>query len=45
MQELYDLLDVRRIPRKRRWGTPLKIAHTMEPMPVIIRPRDQGEGG
>lgn len=45
MQELYDLLDLRKIPRKRAWGTRLAVPHTQEPVPAYVRPRDQGEGG
>jgi hypothetical protein len=45
MQELYDLLDLKKIPRKRRWGMRLAVPHTQEPVPAYVRPRDQGEGG
>jgi hypothetical protein len=44
MQELYDLLDLKKIPRKRRWGTRLAVPHTQEPVPAYVRPRGQGEG-
>jgi hypothetical protein len=41
MQKVRDLCDVRRIPRKRKWGTRLAVAHTQEPVPQIVRPRDR----
>jgi hypothetical protein len=45
MQEVRDLCDQHRIPRRRPWGTRLAVPHTQEPVPVIVRPRGQGEGG
>jgi hypothetical protein len=39
MQELYDALDDRKIPRKRKWGGPLRVPHTLECCEAYVEPR------
>jgi hypothetical protein len=37
-EDVRGLLDVRQIPRRRKWGTPLAVPHTQEPVPEIVLP-------
>lgn len=45
MREVRDLCDTRRIVRKRRWGTPLKVPHTQEWHAAYVEPRLTGTQG
>jgi hypothetical protein len=40
LQEVRDLCDCRRIPRRRKWGMPPRVWGTQEPGPMIVRPRE-----